>query len=132
MTISYVLMANTCLSFVSPAGASSAYVSLSCHPIARLAFIFYRKSDGQSRKCYKFVSFTQLVSLVLSLTQRKYTSPSQRRRHHSLDGVHPVFGLIEHDGLGTFKHVVGDLHGGEAELIMNLPADGGVQVVESG
>ena len=46
--------------------------------------------------------------------------------------MHPVFGLVEHDGAGALKHLVGDLHGREAVLLVDLPADAGVQVVEGG
>ena len=62
-------------------------------------------------------------------------SPSkklQRRRHHGLDRVHAVFGLVEHDGAGALKHLVGDLHGIQTVLVVDLFANSGVQVVEGG
>ena len=51
--------------------------------------------------------------------------------HDGLDGVHPVFCLVEDDGLLTFKHLIGDLHGSQAEFFVDLLTDGGVRVLEN-
>ncbi len=49
---------------------------------------------------------------------------------HSLDGVHPVLGLVE-DHLGVrLEDVVGDLEGIHAGRLVELAADTGAQVVE--
>ena len=54
------------------------------------------------------------------------------RRHDGLDGVHPVFRFVEDDGLRPLKDLVSHLHAIDAELVVNLTANGGVQVVEGG
>ena len=46
--------------------------------------------------------------------------------------MHPVLRLVKDDGLGAFKHLVGDLHGVTAEGLAHLLADGGLVVVEGG
>ena len=46
--------------------------------------------------------------------------------------MHPVFRLVKDDGLLGLEDLVGDLHGGQAELLVDLLSDDGVQVVEGG
>src|SRR6476659_1794958 len=60
------------------------------------------------------------------------TSASQRRDQHGLDGVHPVLGLVEDDGVLGLEHLVGHLEGGHPGLLEQLLADLGVAVVEPG
>ena len=52
--------------------------------------------------------------------------------HNSLDGVHAVFCLVKDDGSFALEDLVGDFHAGDAELIVDLLADDGVQIVECG
>ncbi len=52
--------------------------------------------------------------------------------HHGLDGVHPVFGLVENLGMLAAEDLVGNLHRVKAKLLMNFPANDGVEVVEGG
>ena len=56
----------------------------------------------------------------------------QRGVHHSLDGVHTVFGFLELAGLVTEEHVVGDFHRLKAELLVDILAHGRLTVVEGG
>ena len=52
--------------------------------------------------------------------------------HHGLDRVHPVLGLVPHDGSFGLEHVVRDLHAVEPEALEHLLADLRVAVVEGG
>ena len=45
--------------------------------------------------------------------------------------MHPVLRFVKDDGAVAFKDLVGDFHAVNAELFVDLLADGGVQVVES-
>ena len=54
----------------------------------------------------------------------------QSSSHNSFNRVHPVFCLIENDGLRAFKYLVSHFHTGDAELLMDLSTDGGVQIME--
>src|SRR5690349_10008285 len=47
-----------------------------------------------------------------------------------LDGVHPVFGLVEDDGVGAREHLVRHFHLADAEFPVDLLADLGLAVVE--
>ena len=53
----------------------------------------------------------------------------ERGVHDSLDGVHAVLGFLELTCLMSEEHVVGDFHGLEAELLVDVLADGGLTVV---
>ncbi len=46
--------------------------------------------------------------------------------------MHAVFRLVKDDGLGAFKHLVGDLHGITAEGLAHLLAHDGLVVMEGG
>ena len=63
------------------------------------------------------------LMLVLGLTRSKLRA--QRCRHNGLDGVHPVFGFLEHDGLRAGEHFIGHFHGIAAKLFAHLLANGG-------
>src|SRR5690606_35954157 len=47
-------------------------------------------------------------------------SGSQGGDQHRLDGVHAVFRLIEHDRSGAFEDLIGDFHGIDTVLLLNL------------
>ena len=46
--------------------------------------------------------------------------------------MHPVLRLVKDDGGFAFEDLVRDLHAGEAELLVDLAAYGGAEVVEGG
>lgn len=66
----------------------------------------------------------------LNILKRVVCSVTQSRHHHGLDGVHAVFRLVEDHGIGRFEDLVGDLHGVEFELNVDLLADRGLEVVK--
>ena len=54
----------------------------------------------------------------------------QCRSHDGLDGMHPVFGFVENDGSVAFKDFIGNFHAVDGEPVVDLLADGGLQVME--
>ena len=62
-------------------------------------------------------------SALCTLHSSLYT-PSQRCRHNGFDGVHAVFGFVEDDGLCRLENLVGDLHGIDAEFLVDFFTNG--------
>ena len=81
-----------------------------------------------ARPCRGFLDFI----LCLCLAQPRSKLRAQRCRHNGLDGVHPVFGFLEHDGLRAGEHFIGHFHGIAAKLFAHLLANGGLVVVVGG
>ena len=52
--------------------------------------------------------------------------------HHSLDRVHTVFGLVEHDGVLGFENVLGHFDAIQTELFVHVAAHLRLEVVVSG
>ena len=46
--------------------------------------------------------------------------------------MHAVLGLVKYLGLLAAEYLVGNLHLGQTELLVDVLADGGLQVVERG
>ena len=57
---------------------------------------------------------------------------SQRGSEDGLDGVHAVLGLVEDDGARALKDLVRHLQRLKMELLADLAANAGVEVVERG
>ena len=54
---------------------------------------------------------------------------AKRGHHDRLDGVKAVLGLVEDDGRRRLEHLVGDLEGGQSELLVDHLAQFGVAIM---
>src|SRR5208283_125730 len=71
-------------------------------------------------------------SAMTTLMPATSCRPAERGYHDGLDGVHPVFRLVEHDGGGRLEDLVGDLQCGQAAPFVELLPDLGLAVVQGG
>src|SRR5690606_34184533 len=62
--------------------------------------------------------------------QQPAWSTSQGGHQYRLDGVHAVFRLVENDRGGAFEYLIGNLHGSDAELLLDLLANNRLGIVE--
>ena len=76
-------------------------------------------------------SYAEVVPVAVSEVYGDFYR-SECGGHYSLDSMHSVFRFIkDYRSLGL-EHLVGNLHTGNAELIVDLLTDGGIEIVECG
>src|SRR4249920_270687 len=71
-------------------------------------------------------------ALPPSATTMRMALIPEGRDQDRFDRVHAIFGLLERDIRFRLEHFLGDLHGGDAELLVNIAPHLRFEIVERG